>query len=83
MATTMCIGNLRHAVHSIVEYRFTSLKEEHKSAIVEVTIIGAFAVGSVLGSVMIEAVGTYAIWVSCLLLLVSFYLMFSGEGERK
>ena len=82
VATTMCIGNLRLAIHSIVEYRFTSLKEEYKSAVVAATMIVSFAVGSVVGSVLIKAVGAYAIWASCLLLFISFYLMFSGKGER-
>jgi uncharacterized membrane protein YoaK (UPF0700 family) len=43
------------------------------------SIIGLFAVGAVAGSCLLEVFGLKAIWVSCLLLSISFAVMFVEE----
>ena len=64
-ATTMCIGNLRSATENLYWYRHT--------------VIGIFAVGAVMGSVLTAYLRERTIWVSCGLLLVSFLIMFVKE----
>ena len=75
VATTMCIGNLRSALHSAVEYGFTGSKKEEKTTVVAAVIIAAFAAGAVLGSILIGYIGIYTILTSAALLLVGTVLM--------
>lgn len=83
VATTMCIGNLRSALHSVVEYGFTGTKSEQKTSFVAGVIIAAFAAGSVLGSILIPYIGSHTILTSTVLLLVCTALMtLSGKGGR-
>lgn len=81
VATTMCIGNLRQAIHSAIEHGFTKSKSEQKSALVSTAIILAFAFGAVIGSILIHFLGTYAIWTSTIILLLCFVLMFGRHGS--
>ncbi len=46
-------------------------------------VIGIFAVGAGLGSVLTARFAEKGIWVSCLLLAVSFLMMFVREEEKK
>ena len=66
-ATTMCIGNLRSGM------------DHFYKAIRYYGVIGIFAVGAVMGSVLTAYLRERTIWVSCGLLLVSFLIMFVKE----
>ena len=75
-ASTMCIGNLRSGMESLCAYRKTHNKETLYKASHYFGVILLFALGAGLGSRFIALFGLRTIWVSCLLLLVSFLLMF-------
>ena len=82
-ASTMCIGNLRSGIAALSGY-----VREHKSSQAEQMlyyfgIIFLFALGAGLGGVMSmhAAIGIRAIWVSCVLLLISFGLMFIDKPK--
>ena len=74
-ATTMCIGNLRSAVHHAMEYAFGCDKVQRNSAIFFVVTILFFTLGAVIGNVFVINLGTYAIWGSCAILLVCLALI--------
>lgn len=75
-ASTMCIGNIRSGMESLCAYRRTHNKETLYKASHYFGVILLFALGAGLGSRFIALFGLRTIWVSCLLLLVSFLLMF-------
>ena len=83
VATTMCIGNLRSTIHSVVTYCF-EYKNAHKhTAGISFTIILAFASGVVIGSFLIQNLGTYSICYGSVIMIVCFFLMFlAPHGER-
>ena len=75
-ASTMCIGNLRSGMESLCAYSQIRAPGALHKALHYFGIIGLFALGAGLGSRLIALWGMRTIWVSCLLLLVSFGLMF-------
>ncbi len=75
VATTMCIGNLRMALHNLVEVGFTGNKKALHNAGVSFTIILAFAVGAILGSALLSVLGRFTLWVSVGLLTITAILM--------
>ena len=78
-ATTMCIGNLRSATENLYWYRHTG-KQDHRDKFIRYYgVIGIFAMGAVMGSVLTAHLRERTIWVSCGLLLVSFLIMFVKE----
>lgn len=83
IATTMCIGNLRSAIHAAAEFGFTGKREERKKALIYLVVIFAFAAGAVLGNLAIQRWQSYAIWGSSLLLLACFFLMFLNPENKK
>ena len=82
-ASTMCIGNMRSGMESLVAY-FRS--RDHETLVKSLTyfgVIGVFAAGAGIGSVLSQAIGHGIIWVCCGLLLVSFFLMFIHEKQEQ
>ena len=82
-ATTMCIGNMRSGTEALCVYFHTHDREVLKKALTYFGVIGIFAVGAGLGSVLTARFAEKGIWVSCLLLAVSFLMMFVREEEKK
>ncbi|MFA6890507.1 MAG: YoaK family protein [Sphaerochaetaceae bacterium] len=80
-ATTMCIGNLRSGTERLYTYHKTKDKAALFSATQYFGIIVLFALGAGLGGVLAERYHEQAIWASCLLLLISFLMMFIKEHE--
>ena len=80
-ASTMCIGNLRSGVQCLFDWRHNGDPAALRKALQYLTIITVFAVGAVFGSLLSQTLGMRVIWCSCALLAVSFFLMFSREGE--
>ena len=74
-ATTMCIGNLRSAVHNAMDFAFGHDKARRKNAVFFVVTILFFTVGAVIGNLFVQALGAYAIWGSCAMLLVCLGLI--------
>ena len=82
-ASTMCIGNLRSCMESLCVYaRMRDKHVLHKSACY-LGIILMFAVGAGVGGHCIALLGMRTIWFSCLLLLISFLIMFIKEEEKE
>lgn len=81
-ASTMCIGNLRSGTAA-----FSAYIREKKSCLLHqalcyYAIIFLFAIGAGIGGRLSVAYGEKAIWVSSILLLISFLIMFIEEIEE-
>lgn len=82
-ASTMCIGNMRSGMESLVAY-FRS--RDHETLVKSLTyfgVIGVFAAGAGIGSVLSQTIDHGIIWVCCGLLSVSFFLMFIHEKQEQ
>ena len=82
-ASTMCIGNMRSGTEALCVYFHTRDREVLKKALTYFGVIGIFAVGAGLGALLTARFAEKGIWVSCLLLAVSFLMMFVREEEKK
>lgn len=81
-ASTMCIGNLRSGMDSLVTgLRLHDRKAMNKAAHYFAVIV-LFALGAGVGAQCVAALGLRTIWISCLLLCVSLCLMFRKETTR-
>lgn len=78
-ASTMCIGNLRSGTEALCVWMRTKNAKAKDKAFHYFAIILLFGLGAGFGSVGIQWFGRYAVWCSCLLLVVSFILMFIKE----
>ena len=83
VATTMCIGNLRSAMHSAITGRVMGSYKDRHTAYISFVMVLAFAVGAVMGSVLIQRFGAYSICCSSIILLLCFGgMFFSPSVER-
>ena len=73
-ASTMCIGNLRSGMESLCAYGKTKDKKILRKSGYYFGIIFLFAVGAALGGHMIKYIGAKTIWISCTILLISFFI---------
>lgn len=78
-ASTMCIGNLRSGTAAFSHYLQDRKTEQLKQAAYYFGIIFLFAIGAGLGGNLTEHFGIHTIWISCILLGLSFLLMFENE----
>lgn len=78
-ASTMCIGNLRAGTEALCAYFRVRDKEILWKALTYFGVILVFGIGAGLGSILTFALGYRAIWLCCMLLLVSFAMMFVPE----
>ena len=76
VATTMCIGNMRSALPGLVEVGCTGSQAGKHDARVDLTIILFFAVGAILGSLLLPHAGPFTLWVSAGLLAVAAAVLF-------
>ena len=76
VATTMCIGNLRSAIHSAITCGFFGNHGDKHTAYISFVIMVSFASGAVMGSILIRYFGAYSICCSSIIVLVCFFLMF-------
>ena len=81
-ASTMCIGNLRSGTAAFSHYLQDKKTEQLKQAAYYFGIIFLFAIGAGLGGNLTEHFGIHMIWISCVLLVISFLLMFEEGKER-
>ena len=81
-ASTMCIGNLRAGMEALCAYFRVRNKEILRKALTYFGVILVFGVGAGLGSILTVALGNRAIWLCCILLSVSFFLMFVHEKKE-
>ena len=78
-ASTMCIGNLRSGTAAFSHYLQDKKTEQLKQAAYYFGIIFLFAIGAGLCGNLTEHFGIHMIWISCILLGLSFLLMFENE----
>ena len=81
-ASTMCIGNLRSGTAALSAYMREKKPRLLHQALCYFAIILLFAIGAGVGGKLSIAYGPKAIWVSSILLLISFLLMFIEEMEE-
>ena len=82
-ASTMCIGNMRSGTEALCVYFHTHDSEVLQKAMTYFGVIGLFAVGAGLGALLTNVFSEQGIWVSCVLLAISFLIMFIREEEKK
>ncbi len=82
-ASTMCIGNMRSGMESLVAYLRSRDHETLVKSLTYFGVIGVFAAGAGIGSVLSQTIGNGIIWVCCGLLSVSFCLMFIHEKQEQ
>lgn len=82
-ASTMCIGNMRSGMDSLCSWVLNRNPAALKKSFYYLGIILLFALGAGLGSLALDLCGAKAIWFSCLLLAVSFCLMFLKEDVEE
>lgn len=80
-ASTMCIGNMRSGVEALCAYFHVHDKEILKKALTYFSVIAVFAVGAGVGTLVTQHIGDRAIWTCCILLFISFGMMFVSERE--
>ena len=81
-ASTMCIGNLRSGTAALSAYMRNHNHKLLGQALCYFSTILLFAIGAGIGGRLSMAYGERAIWVSSILLLISFLLMFIEEIEE-
>jgi len=82
-ASTMCIGNLRSGVEALSIYTREKKEEKLKEALNYFGIILTFALGAGMGGILANTFQEKLIWLSSLLLLIGFGLMFKEYINNK
>lgn len=81
-ASTMCIGNIRSGMEALCSYQQSHNKQTLYKSFHYFGIIFLFALGAGLGSAFISPLEMHTIWISCLLLFISFSVMFIQEESQ-
>ena len=79
----MCIGNMRSGTDALCAYFHTHDKKILQKSMTYFAVIGVFALGAGCGSVLTARYAEKGIWVSCILLTISFLMMFVREDVEK
>lgn len=82
-ASTMCIGNMRSGIGALHEYFRCHDKRILEKARIYLGVVLLFIFGAAIGGTITAAIGEKAIWVSCILLSISFTLMFIHDEIKK
>lgn len=82
-ASTMCIGNLRSGTEALCAYLHNHERNTLKKAAEYFAVILLFGLGAGIGSKLTDLFGARAIWLSCVLLTVSFCMMFIRERQEE
>ncbi|MDP4145872.1 MAG: YoaK family protein [Bacillota bacterium] len=77
-ATTMCTGNLRSASQAAYAAITKKDREAAKEAVALFTVIFAFIIGAFLGGLLTISIGTHAVWIADILLVLSLVLLDIG-----
>lgn len=80
-ASTMCIGNMRSGMEALCAYFRNKDRKILQKSLVYFGVILIFAAGAGMGSYMTTLHGDRTIWLCCVLLSVSFGMMFIPERK--
>ena len=83
VATTMCIGNLRSAMHSAITCGLVGNFADKHTAYISSVIVIAFASGAVMGSILIRHFGAYSVCCGSIIMLGCFFLMFLPPSTKR
>lgn len=81
-ASTMCIGNMRSGVEALCAYFRSHDKMILQKALTYFSVISIFSIGAGLGGLAAAWIGNKAVWFCCVLLFISFSIMFRKEQAR-
>lgn len=82
-ASTMCIGNIRSGTDALCAFIRTRDKNTLRKSLCYWGIILLFAIGAGIGGYGITIFGMRTIWISCMLLLIGFLMMFIKEEQTE
>ena len=82
-ASTMCIGNIRSGTDALCAFIRTRDKNTLRKSLCYWGIILLFAIGAGIGGYGITIFGMQTIWISCMLLLIGFLMMFIKEEKEE
>lgn len=83
-ASTMCIGNLRSCMSALGECVLRGKREKWNAVADYLLVIAVFAIGAGLGGVYAQHDGLMTIWVSPLILLIVYVMMYRRpKGDFK
>ena len=74
-ASTMCIGNLRSGTAALSVYMREKKTDQLRRALYYFGVILVFGIGAGIGGNLSANYGIHTIWVSCVFLGISFFLM--------
>ncbi len=81
-ATTMCTGNLRSGTENLFKYIDTRQKEYLYKSAIYFSVILFFIIGAVIGTISSLIIGIKAIWLTCLMLVFTYFIMSKKITER-
>jgi len=81
-ASTMCIGNLRSATENLYQYFHTGNREVLLKSVQYFGVILLFSCGAAAGAYLTARLCERAVWICCVLLFVSFCMMFVREDKN-
>lgn len=82
-ASTMCIGNMRSGMAAFSAWIRTGDHDQLSMAFHYFLVIVIFAFGAGCGFLLVNAIGFHSIWISDLILLVAFFLMFIDTEKEE
>lgn len=82
-ATTMCIGNLRSAMHHMCTFMLERKRENLRKCVLYFGIILSFVIGAIIGNQCVNILQERAILICILFLLIAFGMMFVEKLEYK
>lgn len=74
-ATTMCTGNLRSCTENFFQFLNTHDKVYFKKSLIYFSVIMFFVAGALLGTVCSKLFGIKSIWITCIIMLLSYPIM--------
>ena len=74
-ASTMCIGNLRSGTAALSVYMREKKPDQLRRSLYYFGVILVFGIGAGIGGNLSANYGIHTIWVSCVFLGISFFLM--------
>lgn len=82
-ATTMCTGNLRSGTENLFKYIDTKDSEFLSKSAIYFSVILFFILGAAIGALCSNLIGIKSIWITCIMLGSTYYIMRKKYGKVK